>query len=136
VKHSAKAREGKIIVVSIATLSIIANVVIIIILFANPLRIFQAVIRIAFAIALVRGVMWMRYFYAVGMALAALVAIHGLYSVTNDTSDFLILFYMISLAYYIAAGVLLIFSKGVSEYFYEKANGIREDAIPPPGRFW
>lgn len=115
-----RVRIGKNIVVTIATILIVQDSVLLLFdlfLLHDTLGVTQAGIRIAFTVAFLRGKTWARYFVAVGAALGVVLVIYELYSVTNDTPEWLIAYCLIMLPFCILTSVLLFFSKSVSAYF-------------------
>jgi len=123
-----KARVGKIIIITIATISIVMNSLLLLfnILFAfSFVGAVQILVRVAFAIALLRGVTWVRYLFAVGAALGALLSLFLLLTPDINFPTWATAFYLFMLPYSIISSVLLFTSKSVTEYFYElKHEGI------------
>lgn len=120
-----KVRIGKIMITTIATVSMVTNVVLLLFhfLFLDFVSIVQTLVRIAFTVALICGVRWVRYLYAVGAALGAVFAFFFLIA-TNISSPLLNVYYGFMIPYSIVASVLLFGSKCITAYFYEKKHGI------------
>jgi len=83
------------------------------------------IVQIALSIALVAGVSWIRYLFAVGAALNALRALLGLFLGLSEgvmTPAFGIVSVFV-LAYSVAACILLLRSQAVSDFLYKQKNG-------------
>lgn len=111
-------RRGKLIVTTIA----ISNVVIEILgsVFVS-FNVIQLIVQIAFSIALYWGVRWVRWLFVIGSALNVFFALQMLYFFIDIGESIPILLGVIlilDVVYAVGTGVLLIFSKSVSEFLY------------------
>jgi hypothetical protein len=124
--YDGDARTGKLIVCIIAAISISGDVLMMVpnIMLGNGMGIFQALVRIGFAVALICGINWVRYLFAVGSGLGAIMSLLGLIgAAAGYTPPILTIFFIIMLPCSIAACLLLFLNRHVKEFFYEKKYG-------------
>lgn len=112
--------QGKIIVFVIAILNIVSAAASVFI----DLNLITLIVQIALSIALLCGVSWVRYFFAIGAGLSAFLSLY-LLCVYMDFSVHLgiAIYLMITMIYSIASCVVLFVSKSVSEFLYAQKNG-------------
>ena len=110
---------GKTIVVFIASINIILAVLSYIIDFNN-----FKIAQIVFSIALISGVTWVRYFFAIGAAINAFSIFYTLWVVGSQISFpvWVTAVLVIQLVYFIASCILLFTNKNISEYMYARKN--------------
>ena len=114
-KQAKRLRTGKIIVNTIASVNIVMTI------FHSTLisfNLFQLISQIVLSFALMFGVAWVRYLFAVGAALGAMLILYILTVGAYFLSPALIIFSIVVAAYGIICSVLLFTSKCVSEYMY------------------
>ena len=122
-RQNIRIRIGKTIVIIIAAVNFIWSIIN---AFTgqNPLlAIFTVVVQLILSIALIMGVGWIRYLFAI---VAGLSVISGLASFINPNSALMlsdptalaIVFVLLSIAFNIASCILLFFNKCVSEFLY------------------
>lgn len=116
--------HGKIIVTVIAMVNIVGTIAASFLSF----NLFQLIIQIVLSIALLMGVSWVRYLFAVGAALSCFLSFYLLlatdYSLMSASGKALLISYLIfTLCYSIISCILLFTSKSVSEFLYAQKNG-------------
>jgi len=114
---------GKRIIVFIAITNIIMSILT---AFFN-FNVFTLIIQIAFSIALISGVTWVRYLFVFG---AVINIIFISYILTGLNFEFFLPIWTIiilsaDLAFSIVFSILLLFNECVSEYMYAKKAGSR-----------
>lgn len=112
--------QGKIIVFVIAILNIVSAAASVFI----DLNLITLIVQIALSIALLCGVSWVRYFFAIGAGLSAFLSLY-LLCVYMDFSVHLgiAIYLMITMIYSIVSCVVLFVSKSVSEFLYAQKIG-------------
>ena len=112
--------QGKIIVFVIAILNIVSAAASVFI----DLNLITLIVQIALSIALLCGVSWVRYFFAIGAGLSAFLSLY-LLCVYMDFSVHLgiAIYLMITMIYSIVSCVVLLVSKSVSEFLYVQKIG-------------
>lgn len=112
-------KRGKFIVYTIAAL----NIAMAIFSFSLNFDILSLIVQIVLAACLILGVTWVRYFFAVGAALAVFFSVQLLVlSVSEGLIGFII--YSISIIIYSGISCFLLFkSEAVSEFLYAQKNG-------------
>ena len=112
--------QGKIIVFVIAILNIVSAAASVCI----DLNLITLIVQIALSIALLCGVSWVRYFFAIGAGLSAFLSLY-LLCVYMDFSVHLgiAIYLMITMIYSIVSCVVLFVSKSVSEFLYAQKIG-------------
>ena len=113
-KQAKMIRTGKIIVVIIASVNIIMTII----TFIGNFNLFSFTIQIAFSIALLSGVAWVRYLFAAGAAMGTVMLLYILMSGEFYLTPALVIVLIVATAYGIICSVLLFTSKCVSEYMY------------------
>ncbi len=118
--------RGKTIVLIVAIVHILGAILSAIVQF----NLVTLVVQIALAIALLCGVSWVRYLFAVNAGLSYLTSFYLLFIGTDFTAipsvigRFLLGAYLvISMLYSVAACVVLFKSKAVSEFLYAQRTG-------------
>ena len=114
-KQAKRLRTGKIIVNAIASVNILMTIFHSIFVSFN---LFPFIIQIVLSIALMSGVAWVRYLFAVGAALGAMLILYILAVGAYFLSPALIIFSIVVATYGIVCSALLFTSKCVSEYIY------------------
>ncbi len=112
---------GKIIVFTIAGLNVVSTIVSSFVEF----NLFSLIIQIALSIALVAGVTWIRYLFAIGAALSVIIHFYmltGGYDSSYMTSGLVILI-VIQMAYSVASCLLLLRNNAVKDFLYAQKNG-------------
>lgn len=115
-------QRGKMLVFLIAGINIAMTILENLFLSFNIL---QLVIQIGLAVALIRGVSWVRYLYA-GSGIFMIII--GILILGNDfmfleAPSVLVLFLVIYFAYIIGTTAILLFSRSVKEFMYQQRNG-------------
>ena len=112
--------QGKIIVYCIAIINIIGAVVS---AFTN-FNLITLIVQIALSIALLCGVSWVRYFFAIGAGLSGFLTLYLLFG-HIDFSDHsgIVIYLVLTLIYSITSCIVLFASKSVSEFLYAQKNG-------------
>ena len=112
--------QGKIIVYVLAILNIIGAIVS---AFIN-LNLITLIIQITLSIALLRGVSWVRYFFAIGSGLSVLLILYLLCAhIDFSVQSGIVIYLVLTLIYSVASCVVLFTSKSVSEFLYVQKNG-------------
>jgi hypothetical protein len=112
---------GKIIVITIATINALLSLM----SFFIDFDYISLVIQIILIIALLYGVVWVRYLFAIGSMFSVYFMLKLL---TNGftvmfTSAYIIIFAVLFLTYSIISCILLFTSKSVSTFLYKQKNG-------------
>ncbi len=94
---------------------------------SNDFQIVQFAVHVALSAALVYGVTWVRYLYAVAGILTVIVtilALPGLVSLmqVSAVSGIYIAVLILTVCYSATSAVILLFSKSVKEYMYRKKS--------------
>ena len=118
-KKSRQFNIGRIIVITIAAINVIMSFV----SFFIQHNFISLIIQIALSIALIMGVAWVRYLYAIGAGLSILITINLLGSAIDGSPIWLIIFLILELIYSIVSCILLFGNKCVSEFLYSQKNG-------------
>jgi hypothetical protein len=115
-----KAAVGKIILIAIAVINIVSTIFTNLILNFNLLAL---VVQIALSFALMSGVNWVRYLFAVGAGLAAFITLIYITTPGVVLPVWMIAYFVLNTIYSIVVCVVLFVSKSVSEYIYERKHG-------------
>ncbi len=118
-KQSKRYALGKLIVLTIAILNILFAVLSAVVNF----NIFTLLIQIALSIALFAGVVWVRYLFAIGSALGALLSFYLLMVQIGDRPAWITVFLVIYMAFHITCCILLLSNKCVKDFLYAQKNG-------------
>lgn len=112
---------GKSIIITIAIVNALACIASSFVEF----NLFTIIIQLVLSVALVCGFTWVRYLYASGSALGALMLLYLLFGADGISSlpAFGIIILVAYLAFSIASSVVLFVSKGVSDFLYVQKNG-------------
>lgn len=112
--------QGKIIVYVIAIINIIGAVV----SAFTSFNFISLIVQIALSIALLCGVSWVRYFFAIGAGLSGLLTLYLLFGhIDFSVQSGIVIYLVLTLIYSIASCVVLFVSKSVSEFLYAQKNG-------------
>lgn len=114
--------QGKIIVYVIAIINIIGAVV----SAFTSFNLITLIVQVALSIALLCGVSWVRYFFAIGSGVSGFLALYLLlrhidFSIQSGIG--IVIYLVFTLIYSIASCVVLFMSKSVSEFLYAQKNG-------------
>ncbi|QMV41221.1 helix-turn-helix domain-containing protein [Cohnella cholangitidis] len=112
---------GKAIVFTIAGINVVSTILSSFVQF----NLFALIIQVALSIALVAGVTWIRYLFAVGAALSVLshfYVLTGGYDSNLMTAGLAVLI-IVQIAYSIAACLLLLINNAVKDFLYAQKNG-------------
>ncbi|MEZ3464541.1 MAG: hypothetical protein K1W23_20770 [Lachnospiraceae bacterium] len=117
--------RGKRLVWLIAGVNILFDLINIFV--SNDFQIVQFAVHVALSAALVYGVTWVRYLYAVAGILTVIVtilALPGLVSLmqVSAVSGIYIAVLILTVCYSATSAVILLFSKSVKEYMYRKKS--------------
>lgn len=117
--------RGKRLIWLIAGINILFDLINIFV--SNDFQIVQFAVHVALSAALVYGVTWVRYLYAVAGILTVIVtilALPGLVSLmqVSAVSGIYIAVLILTVCYSAASAVILLFSKSVKEYMYRKKS--------------
>lgn len=117
--------RGKRLVWLIAGVNILFDLINIFV--SNDFQIVQFAVHVALSAALVYGVTWVRYLYAVAGILTVIVtilALPGLVSLmqVSAVSGIYIAVLILTVWYSATSAVILLFSKSVKEYMYRKKS--------------
>lgn len=118
-KKERQYKAGKVIVVTIALVNIAGTIVSSFINF----NLFTLMVQIALSIALLCGVGWVRYFFAIGAALSSFLILYTLAYAGSSVPAYLVVITVIYLVYCIISSIILFASKSVSEFLYSQKNG-------------
>ena len=109
--------QGKRIVYVIAIINIIGAVVSAFIRF----NFVTLIVQIELSLALLFGVPWVKYLFAVGLGLSGFLTLYLLLEHIDFSSQLGMVIYLVfSLLYFIVSCIVLFTSKSVSEFLYEK----------------
>lgn len=115
--------RGRAIVWTIAVLNVLGGLL----SFFTQWNVIALAVQIVLSVALVRGVSWVRYLFAVGAALSSLwmlgALLGGVSAETTVGRVWLTLLIGLYLGYSVASCVCLFASKAVSEFLYAQKNG-------------
>lgn len=116
-------KRGKLLVYLIAGINILSDIINIYI--SREFHLIEFVIHVALAAALIYGITWVRYLYAVVGVLTILSIIPALPELVrlihmSAISGVYILILMLPICFIAASAMILIFSKSVKEYMYTK----------------
>ncbi|MEO3944284.1 MerR family transcriptional regulator [Gorillibacterium sp. CAU 1737] len=112
--------RGKVTVIAIGSINILLSLF----TFINTFRIFPLIISIVLSIALIMGVVWVRYLFAAILGLQALSAFVLLFrSLAEAIPDWLSLILLIQCVYSCWACITLFRSQAVKEFLYAQKNG-------------
>ena len=122
IRQKKQYRTGKILVYLIAGIHILFRIVSWLVSVFKPLGF---IVTFLLAAGLLCGVSWVRYFYIVGDVLLILLMIVVIsYFVSNELlSPVLVLILAVMALYLIVELVLMITSKSIKEYMYQRKNG-------------
>lgn len=117
--------RGRLLVYLIAGMNILFDIITILI--TREFEFLKFVIHVALSVALVYGVTWVRYLYAVSGILTVVVsimALPGLMGLLQGVTGkgLVVAVLMLTVAYSAASSVILLFSKSVKEYMYTKKS--------------
>ncbi len=112
-------RLGKIYIVTIASLNIAMELLGSVVQF----DLFSLIIQTALSIALLAGVSWVRYLFAVGAALSVLLNAALLFNYAADIPAAWTVVTIGHMIYSAAACVLLFKSEAIGEFMYKQRNG-------------
>lgn len=117
--------RGRLLVYLIAGMNILFDIITILI--TQEFEFLKFVIHVALSVALVYGVTWVRYLYAVSGILTVVVsimALPGLMGLLQGVTGkgLVVAVLMLTVAYSAASSVILLFSKSVKEYMYTKKS--------------
>ena len=112
-------QTGKVIVWVIAMINIVGSIVNFVLMLTG---FFNLLVQIAFSIALICGVAWVRYLFAIGAAIGAVVVLITIGYVMQGHMG-LAIFLLAYGAYSVICSILLFANKSVSEFLYGQRNG-------------
>lgn len=118
-KKERQYKTGKVIVVTIALVNIAGTIVSSFINF----NLFTLMVQIALSIALLCGVSWVRYLFAAGSALGAILVLYALAHANSVIPFYLTVIAVTYLFYCIISSIILYVSKSVTEFLYSQKNG-------------
>ena len=113
-KQDKMIRTGKIIVIVIASVNIIMTII----TFIGNFNLFSLIIQIVLSIALLSGVAWVRYLFAVSAAMGTIILLYILTSGEVYLTTPFVIISLVAAAYTVICSILLFTSKCVSEYMY------------------
>lgn len=115
-------RTGKLLVYSIVGVNIFCDILT---FFMGSLKLTHFAVHLLLSALLIYGFSWVRYLYIAGGILSVVVvimAIPGLMSLGPLPVPYVLILALLVL-YGIASTVLLLFSKSIKEYMYQRKNG-------------
>ncbi len=112
---------GKIIVITIATINTLLSLM----SFFIDFDYISLVIQIILIIALLYGVVWVRYLFAIGSMLSVYFLLKLLTNgyIVMFTSTYSVIYTVFLLTYSLISCILLFTSKSVSAFLYKQKNG-------------
>lgn len=115
-------QQGKIIVYVIAIINIIGAVVSAFTNF-NFITFITLIVQIALSLALLCGVTWVRYLFAIGLGLSGFLALYLLSGQMDFSGQLgMVIYLVLTLIYAVASCIILFVSKSVSEFLYAQKN--------------
>lgn len=128
-KHKQKLKNsiniGRAIVLAIAITNV-ALVVFSILLDLSEFSIgsfISLVLEIVFSVALYRGVVWIRYFIAIGSAFSAFTILTEILHSNFEISGIISVLLLVFVFYRIASSIVLFTSKSLKDFLYYQKNG-------------
>lgn len=117
--------RGRLLVYLIAGINILFDIITILI--TREFQFIKFIIHVALSVALIYGVTWVRYLYAISGILAVVVSIMALPGVIGllrgATGAAPVVVMLVLIVFFSAASsVILLFSKSVKEYMYTKKS--------------
>lgn len=126
-KQNRRYKRGKAFVFVIAGINIVFAILSVILNF----NLIKLGIQIALSAALVCGITWVKYLFAIRSAIDAfsllLLLLGGVVDISSSNPKyagyFVVVYLVLALCYSIASTVLLFTSKDISEFLYSQKNG-------------
>ena len=109
---------GKIIVFTIGIISFISSLVLIFLHGFTFVVLTAVIIQAVFSCALISGVSWIRYLFAISAFLNIIPSLKAVLEFINQPYPLALTLFILLTLYQTACGILLIFNKSVSEYMY------------------
>lgn len=114
-------KMGKIIVFTIGIISFISSLVLIFLHGFTFAVLTAVIIQAVFSCALISGVSWIRYLFAVSAFLNIIPSLKAVLEFINQPYPLALTLFILLTLYQTACGILLIFNKSVSEYIDRKS---------------
>ncbi len=117
--------RGRLLVYLIVGINILFDIIMIVIL--REFEFLKFVVHVALSVALIYGVTWVRYLYAIAGILTVVVSILALPSLVvlsqiAPGTGFIVAVLVLAVVYSAASSFILLFSKSVKEYMYTKKS--------------